>query len=230
MSVKLFQELSQGRVTQRKGEHFSYRHIPTGESALIPEEQQMIVDRVIEIDGALLVDGELLLEDFKEVVIPTPPVFTQVDQFSYKLIGAGETVTIPADQEMFLADRIDIDGTLIVDGHLAVGEGVPPVEPIVIPGDNFSYTEVQLAQVINIPVRQQMVVDGMMTVDGVLEIDGELAFLPAPPEPEEDEFLPWYEIPSGKVISIKQYREYFLSEYLLLDGEIQIDGRLVIGA
>ena len=231
MSVKLFQELDQGRVTQRKGEHFSYRQIPLGDSALIPVEQQMIVDQSIEIDGSLLVDGELFIEDFKEVVIPPPPVFTQVDQFSYKLINAGETVTIPSDQEMFLADRVDIDGILIVDGHLAVGEGVPPVDPVVLPADNFSYTEVQLAQVINIPVRQQMVVDGMATVDGVLEIDGELSFLSTPPE-VEDEFLPWYEIPAGKVIQIKQYREYFLSEYLLLDGELQIEtgGRLAIGA
>lgn len=41
-------------------------------------------------------------------------------QFSYKLIQTLETVTIPVNREMVVSNYIDIDGTLIIEGDLAI--------------------------------------------------------------------------------------------------------------
>lgn len=41
-------------------------------------------------------------------------------QFSYKLILSSETVTIPVNREMVVNNYIEIDGTLIIEGDLAI--------------------------------------------------------------------------------------------------------------
>lgn len=40
--------------------------------------------------------------------------------FSYKLILSTETVTIPVNREMVVNNYIEIDGTLIIEGDLAI--------------------------------------------------------------------------------------------------------------
>ncbi len=42
------------------------------------------------------------------------------DNFSYQVIPAGFTATIPTYQQMFVLDEIEIYGTLNIDGELAV--------------------------------------------------------------------------------------------------------------
>lgn len=46
--------------------------------------------------------------------------FVNPDNFSYNEIPSGFTVTIPQYQQMFVLDQIDIDGTLNIDGELAL--------------------------------------------------------------------------------------------------------------
>jgi hypothetical protein len=42
------------------------------------------------------------------------------ENFSYKKIVAGKTVTIPANQQMLVADEVDVEGTLEIHGELQV--------------------------------------------------------------------------------------------------------------
>lgn len=40
--------------------------------------------------------------------------------FSYTYIPAGQTITIPVNQQMIVLGGITIDGNLIIDGELAI--------------------------------------------------------------------------------------------------------------
>jgi hypothetical protein len=48
------------------------------------------------------------------LIVPAP------ENFSFKNITAGRTVTIPVDQEMIVRQKITVRGQLIVRGELAV--------------------------------------------------------------------------------------------------------------
>lgn len=47
-------------------------------------------------------------------------VSSSSDNFSYETIASGVTVTIPLYQQMMVADTIDVEGTLNVNGTLMV--------------------------------------------------------------------------------------------------------------
>lgn len=47
-------------------------------------------------------------------------IIVDVANFSYKCIDVGETVVIPACQQMVLCGQITIDGELIIDGEVCL--------------------------------------------------------------------------------------------------------------
>ena len=48
-----------------------------------------------------------------------------VENFSYKVVPAGRTVTVPENQQMVVSGGIDIDGELILNGELALIPSAP---------------------------------------------------------------------------------------------------------
>ena len=93
-----------------------------------------------------------------------------VDNFSYKKIPSGDTVTIPFNQVMLLAGNIEVDGNLVTDGDL---------EMIADRDDNFSYDTIPADDVVHIRNNQQMIVYGDIVTDGTLILDGNLILLEA---------------------------------------------------
>lgn len=93
-----------------------------------------------------------------------------VDNFSYKKIPSGDTVTIPVNQVMLLASNIEVEGNLVTDGDL---------EMIADRDDNFSYDTIPTDEVVHVRENQQMIVYGDIATDGTLILDGNLISLEA---------------------------------------------------
>lgn len=88
------------------------------------------------------------------------------DNFSYIDIGAGETVTVPAGQQMLHDGDINVDGVLDVDGE---------VQEIVDYSDwSFSWYEIPLAKSIKIPVSRALLFVDTLEINGTLTIEGML--------------------------------------------------------
>jgi hypothetical protein len=88
------------------------------------------------------------------------------DNFSYKKIFNGNTVTIPVDQVMITPVLIDVEGILEVIGDLFLID--------LNDAENFSYDKIESGNRVVIPDGQQMIVDRLVDVDGVLEVNGKL--------------------------------------------------------
>ena len=54
-------DIFSGQLTYRPAPNFSYHEIPANCCIKIPKYQQMIVHDIIEIDGTLTIDGELVV-------------------------------------------------------------------------------------------------------------------------------------------------------------------------
>ena len=169
----------------------------------IPSNQEMIVTD-IEIDAEFDVEGQVVID----------PIETPQDNFAYSEIT--KRVNIPEHQQMIVDADLIIENELQIDGYCLLEE----VGNVI----NFSFKEIVTS--LAIPAHQQMIADGELLLDNDLILEGEVSILTG----IDDEFVPWYEIPTGKVINIKQYREYFISDDIILDGVIEVEGRLVIGA
>lgn len=88
-------------------DNFSFTEIVFGVKKTIPPHQQMLIASPLTIDGFLTIDGSLV-----EIV---------EDRISYpaEFIPPQDNVLIPYGQVMpFFTQTFEVDGTLIVDGHL----------------------------------------------------------------------------------------------------------------
>lgn len=94
-------------------ENFSYDKIPLGLTVQVPLNQQMFVDYPLDIEGTLDVLGRVSVNHDYESDEPG-------DNFGYRVIPLGKTVTIPEYQDMIVADNLEILGTLNAVGSFTV--------------------------------------------------------------------------------------------------------------
>lgn len=94
-------------------ENFSHDRISAGVTKRVPADQQMVVDYPLEILGTLDLEGRVVvLSDYEEE--------EPGDNFGYRTIALGKTVRIPENQDMLVAESLDILGTLNVEGSFTV--------------------------------------------------------------------------------------------------------------
>lgn len=92
-------------------DNFSYHTIPASSLITIPINQQMIVVDGLDVEGELIIDGMLVVDNFVDENNFFPP---------YN-IAVGEVYKVPARKQFFSAVSLEIDGELQVEGILAIG-------------------------------------------------------------------------------------------------------------
>lgn len=162
-------------------------------------------------------------------VILEKPLRQLAFNHGYREIISTERVYVESEQEMFITGELVLDGELYVDGILT--SDTIEVPSVAIPDDNFSFWDIPINTTKTIPVTQQMLVDALIQIDGQINIEGELSIIiDEDTEDQADEFLPPFEILINEFFTVGERREMFLTDVLLLDGTINIDGKLSIGA
>lgn len=88
-------------------DNFSLIRVNSGSKKTIPSTQEMLLSSDLLIDGELVIDGSLVeIDDLQ-------------DNFSYERVASNKNVLIQTDQVMpFYTSTYEVDGVLIVDGHL----------------------------------------------------------------------------------------------------------------
>ncbi len=91
--------------------NFSFHLVPSGSTITIPVNQQMILVDDLTIEGELIVDGVLVMDEFSSQEDFLPPY----------LIYSGETYKVSAGKQFFSAVPLLLEGELQVDGLLVMG-------------------------------------------------------------------------------------------------------------
>lgn len=212
-------------LTRLDYDNFSYREILSGETVRILGGQQMFVVRDQIIEGELVIEGSLILEELlNESELPVFP-----ENFSYSAIAAQKIVEVPAFQQMFVVspEYFKVEGELRLDGSLVLDQiEDTPFDPIILPDDNFSFKEIPTGSSKTVFSGQQMIIDGILIVEGSLNIEGQVSLI----SDERDEPLQPYIIVDGEVFKIKAGRQLFSTVGLIVDGYLQNEGLMAIGA
>lgn len=109
-------------------ENFSHFKIASGETKIIPSNQQMTVFEQITNLGQLNNLGDVrLLKVFQEED-PDDVVILPDDNFSYKQIISNEVKTIPTRQQMVVVGIFKNFGQLIVNGEFALISGESQID------------------------------------------------------------------------------------------------------
>ena len=79
----------------------------------------------VQDEGVTLTASASLMDFVGEGVEATMPVANEIEiniprNFSFKTVPVGEQVTIPTNQQMIVSGGITIDGSLVIDGELAL--------------------------------------------------------------------------------------------------------------
>lgn len=212
--------------------NFSYKKVPTNEEITIAIDQQMFVNGTVVVNGQLNNFGEIVFLDLEDadtqqVIPPADP-----ENFSHFKIASGETKIIPSNQQMTVFEQITNLGQLNNLGDLRllkVFQEDDPEDVVILPGDNFSYKQVNSGETKIVPTRQQMIVVGQLVNLGQLNVLGELALISASEPDYDDEYLPPYKIDSGESFTIKNNRLMFLPRSLINLGQLNNFGELALG-
>lgn len=112
--------------TRLDQDNFSYKEIANSETVRILSGQQMIVSDQVRVDGFLFVAGEAYVTQIKQI---DPEIVLPPDNFSYFEVESTKTVTVPQSQQMYLLNFVRVDGFLVVEGEVAVGNSCQEPEP-----------------------------------------------------------------------------------------------------
>lgn len=145
------------------------------------------------------------------------------NQFSFSEIN--DVTTINSDQQMIVKDSISIISTLFIFGYLVL---IDFSKTEIIYPDNFSYSKIENDKHVEVPLNQEMVLANRIDILGELKLLGNLSFVDSNTE-IEDNYLPSFEILTYEKIKIPLRKEYRVVD-LLLFGQIEVFGRLTIGA
>lgn len=88
---------------------------------------------------------------------------------------------------------------------------------------NFSYLVVENGETIEVPVGQQMIVDGPIEVDGELSVSGRVSEL----VDYSQWSFSWNRIESNRTIRVPANRDLVVMPGLKIDGTLSLDGRLI---
>jgi predicted acyltransferase (DUF342 family) len=146
-------------------------------------------------------------------------------------IRTNESWYIEQNQEMWASERIKIDGELIVEGSLKVGQTNKPDPTLPVYPDNFSYEKININQTVTIPENQQMIVSGFVKNEGDLVVseNASLVILGEYVDDDVQEEVPQY-ILINKNFEIKENYQKYYKDFLSIAGTLKINGSLAIGA
>ena len=88
-------------------DNFSHKLIPEGSTVVIPENQQMLIDGHLQVEGHLSVLGEVVDISARAK-----------EQFFYDVINEGDVVVVEPNRLLLFKQHIQIDGHLRINGRL----------------------------------------------------------------------------------------------------------------
>lgn len=150
-----------------------------------------------------------------------------VNNFSYREIADGITISIPAEQQMIVVDSVRVDGDLLVAGELYVSEPPAPAPAVILPPDNFSYYRVLAATTVTVPVNQEMGIRDSVRVDGNLLVDGQVSIGHTYIEEKPDRLV--NNVPMNTRYLVLLNEEYYFRNYLKVGGEVRNNGFITVG-
>jgi len=190
---------------------------------LLPEwAQAVIVDPIsCETEDAVFdVEGQLIFDELNYLTEESQS-FSFPENFSYKKIVQGQSVSIPNTQQMLYEGVIDIEGTIDVEGVISDVYDEKSPEPVVEWPENFSYEKIPVGTTVHVPSNQQMIVDTLCDIEGALDLDGCIV-LNTDSEPVE---LPPQNF-SYRVIDFNQYLKIPFNQDMLVADSFDIIGIL----
>ena len=212
-------------------DNFSYFQI-THPTNIEAGEQMLLTEESILVEDELIIEGQAILE--QQLVIPPFPPFPPIPDENFSFFEIDEVLQVPSGQQMILAGKsLLIEDELIIEGCALLDDmkdTVIPAPPVY--AENFSHKTVQAGVLVEVPADQQMLLDGEMIIEGQMIVEGQIVLVDETPEPFIDPgpYSPLFEIVAGELVRIPERREYWLSDSLTLDGVLQVEGRLLIGA
>ena len=195
-------------------------------------EQMFLTEESVVVEDELIIEGQAILE--QQLVIPPFPPFPPLPDENFSFFEVLDELTVPSGQQMVLVGKSVItEDELIIEGCVFLDdmkETVVPPPPVY--AENFSYHTVQSGLAVTVPADQQMLLDGDMIVEGQMVVEGQFVLIDEPEGQFVDPglYAPLFEIQAGELVRIAERREYWLSDSLILDGILQVEGRLLIGA
>lgn len=143
-----------------------------------------------------------------------------------------EALTIYTYEQQRVFDGLTIDGSVVVDGAILCDESAPPAPDSAYTPAGVTDT-VPSGDALAVAVGSQLylfdglTVDGMILIDGAVECDSPAAPAAVPlfaPIGVRDT------INAGEMFGVDQYSQVYLFNFLTVDGEISIDGRVGVTA
>lgn len=112
-TVAIISDLDVFEDTEDPPDNFSWDKIPFGQTVAVPFHQQMFLDYPLDIEGTLDMQGRVSISSKDEIELPA-------DNFSYRTIADNVLVKIPAFQDMLVADKLEILGTVDAEGSFTI--------------------------------------------------------------------------------------------------------------
>jgi hypothetical protein len=235
MSKELVLSLDQGRVTQTEvwaAPNFSFEQINLDETITIPQEQQMLFTGPMKLNGCLSVFGEVInLDLIDDDTPPPPPVVLPGDNYSHRRIEALEEKIIPQNQQMILSGSLELNGSLRLLGETVLiqsNQSFDSPDPVLFE-DNHSYKTILAFEKKAVPRNQQMPLFGGIKLEGSLSVFGEVV-MASPYLDEIDDYLPPFIIEAQEIYKVAKNRLMQLPIYLTLNGNLKLNGFLMLGA
>lgn len=138
--------------------------------------------------------------------------------FSYHHILSGISLDIESNQHMIVAGELFVEGELNLNGYIVFSDLVDTDTDSL----NFSFKESETP--FSIPNKQEMILTSEFIVNAELNNQGTMSLILT----SYDEFLPKWNVLDNDILLIKSGREMSLHGELVVDGEIQVQGRLIV--
>lgn len=232
--IKKVLKLNQdGRLAQADvwaSPNFSFEKIELNQKLEIPQNQQMLLNGFLKIEGELSVFGKVIFLDLIDDDTVEPPIELPPDNFSYTRILVNEEKTIPSFQQMNVFGGVEVFGQLNVLGRVTLTESyqlaTDPLE--FVHEQNFNYETVESNQLVKIPNNQQMSLFGQFNLRGTLNLLGSFALASLKLD-EEDDYLPPYLVEDGEKYFVKKNRSLQVPRSFVLNGTIENFGMIFLG-
>lgn len=128
---------------------------------------------------------------------------------------------------MIVSNQVRVDGELIVSGELYITD-IKQLDPVInLPPDNFSYYNIPVSTIIDIPINQEMYLRDSIKIDGNLVVNGKFSVGNTFTEPALTRLV--NNVLINKFYTVDVDEEYSFRNFLKINGEVINRGFITIG-
>lgn len=180
--------------------NFSLTLVSSGDTETIPVGQQMLVQEMVQVDGDLIILGEIMF------VEPKP------NNFSFEVVS--RRIEISDEEQMIVNDIIHINDILQLHGTLVVTHLIDRWFPVN-----------QVDEVVRIGDGEFCIVDDLMTIGigGVIFVDGDLLLAGHWDRINAVEY-----VPANEGFYVRQNEQVQIQDLIGVDGLLRVSGTLIL--